>query len=449
MTPQDGTQVSSPNDTGWLWTIWQSLDERSRDMLTRRARGQTQEEIGDVYDLSRQRVHQVLLTQEKALAKAADMFQIGWRQSVLEHMATASVVSDGDLGDILVDPLGSARHALLRQLGLKEPTSWAGRVAGVWVTDPQALDRLLRELFSQAPFRADELEPRAAALGFPDTVPIEAIASHCKSPLTRGCSGHWLRRTAKSRDAAYLWLQDAGEPRRAEDISEAIEASGPRALGEALRRDERFRQIRPEGTWSLVDWPLPQVTAYTNALDAMVDVLRRAGPLRKRELFARVMKEYPVGYTRLQQCMISDRIGLTRDGLIGLAEDGAQPMEEREPPHPANIVVDASGKIIGVRIPVDKNVLRGSGIVVHSWLTWYMGMRLAPMSRTFTLSDGSGDLTVRRGTGTAALSSLRGQVQSMGMAEGCQMVVLLRLAERSASIRHVCRDGDCSAPSSG
>ncbi|WP_406326625.1 RNA polymerase subunit sigma-70 [Streptomyces sp. NBC_01617] len=442
---QDNTQVTTPSEASWLWTIWQSLDERSRDMLTRREKGQTQEEIGDVYDLSRQRVHQVLLTQEKALAQAADMFQSGWRQSVLEHMATAPVVSDGDLGGILVDPQGVARHALLRQLGLKEPTTWAGRVAGVWVKEPQALDRLLRQIVSQAPFRADELEQRATALGLPGTVSIEAIASHSKSPLTRGAGGHWLRRTAKNRDAAYLWLQDAGEPRRAEDISEAIEASGPRAVGEALRRDERFRQIRPEGTWSLVDWPLPQVTVHTNALDAMVEVLHGAGPLRKRELFARVMKEYPVGYTRLQQCMISDRIGLTRDGLIGLSEDGARPMEEREPPHPANIVVDASGKIIGVRLPVDRNVLRGSGIVVHSWLTWYMGMRLAPMSRIFTLSDGSGDLIVRRSTGTAQLSSLRVQVQSMGMADGCQMVVLLRLTGRSAAIRHVCREGDCAA----
>jgi hypothetical protein len=428
---------------GWIRTTWEALEERSKDMLIRRGQGQTLEQIGDAYGVSRERARQVIQAQEKALAQLADMFQSDWREDVLQRLAAEPVVSDESLGEILVDPEGMLRRALLRQLGLKEPHTWAGRVGGVWAKDARTLDELLRQLASQAPFRADELEERAVALGIPAVVPVETIASHPKSPLIRGVEGHWLRRVAKSRDAAFLWLEDVGEPRRAEDISEAIEASGTRALGEALRRDERFRQIRPEGTWALVDWPLSQVTTHTNALDAMVQVLRESGPLRKRELFARVTKEYPVGYARLQQCLISDRIGRTRDGRLGLVEDGAEPMEESEPRRPSNIVVDHSGKVIGVRLPVDKNVWRGSGIIVHPWLTWYLGLRLAPMSRAFGLIDGSGDLVVRRSTSAAQLSSLRSQVQSMGMAEGCEMVVLIRLDNKSAAVRHVCENGSC------
>ncbi|MFF2566722.1 RNA polymerase subunit sigma-70 [Streptomyces sp. NPDC058084] len=385
----------------------------------------------------------MLQAQEERLAYLADAFQEGWREAVLSRLEIEPVVSDESLGQILVDPEGVTRHALLRCLGLKTPSTWAGRVPTVWARESRSLDHLLRQLASQAPFRADEIRERAADLGVPDAVPVEAIASHSKSPLIRGFDDHWLRRVAKGRDAAYLWLESEGEPRRAEDISEAIRASGPRALSEALRRDERFRQIRPEGTWALVDWPLSQVTTHTNALDAMVWVLRESGPMRKRELFARVAKEYPVGYARLQQCLISDRIGKTRDGLLGLVEDGAEPMEESEPRRPSNIAVDASGKVIGVRLPVDRNVWRGSGIVVHSWLTWYLGLRLAPMSRRFEFSEGSGDLVVRRGTGAAQLSSLRSQVQSMGLVEGCEIVVLIRLDDESAAIRHACESGRC------
>jgi hypothetical protein len=65
------------------------------------------------------------------------------------------------------------------------------------------------------------------------------------------------------------------------------------------------------------------------------------------------------------------------------------------------------------------------------------------MSRAFGLTDGSGDLVVRRSTSAAQLSSLRSQVQSMGMVEGCEMVVLIRLDKKSAAVRHVCENGSC------
>ncbi|RCV51403.1 RNA polymerase subunit sigma-70 [Marinitenerispora sediminis] len=435
---------TKPSD--WITTVWKSLDERSQDMLIRRGRGQMLEEIGDAYGVTRERARQVIQARERDLAGWADQFQSGWREQVLQRLAAESIVSDAALGEILLDSEGTVRRALLRQLGLKESRTWAGRVEGVWSKTQTSLDELMKRLVSQAPFRADELVERAIAIGIPDTVPVETLVSHWKSPLVRGAGGHWLRRVAKNCDAAYLWLEDVGEARRAEYISEAIEASGPRALSEALRRDDRFRQIRPEGTWALADWPLSQQAGtHTNALDVMVQILRDSGPMTKRELFARVIKEYPVGYARLRQCLISDRLGLTSDGLLGLAEDGAKAMEESEPRQPSSIVVDDSGQVLGIRLPVDKNVWRGSGIIVHPWLTWRLGLRLAPMSRSFDLTDGSGDLVVRRSTSAAQLSSLRSQVQAVGMVEGCDMVVLIRLDTETATVRHACDPDNCSS----
>ncbi|MFF1904276.1 sigma factor-like helix-turn-helix DNA-binding protein [Kitasatospora sp. NPDC058218] len=441
--------ATAPQAADWITNCWEIHDERSREMSIRRAQGQTLSEIGAAYGLSRERVRQVIQAQEQAWETWADMFQGDWREDVLRRFVDSPLVAEQALAEVLVDPRGVVRRALLGRLGLKEPQTWSGRIAGIWAADETSLDTLLRELVAQAPIRAEELEERAAALGIPDVVPIEDILTDRRSPLVRGTGGHWLRRSAKGRDAAYLWLEQVGEARRVEDINEGIGGAGPRALGEALRRDERFRQIRPEGTWVIADWPLAQASTHTNALDVMVQVLRTSGPLGRRELFARVMKEYPVGYARLQQCLISDQIGRLPGGLLGLVEDGAEPLEASEPTRPPTMVVDESGQVIGIRLLVDKDVLRGSGIVVNSWLTWYLGLRRAPMSRTFALADGSGHLVIRRGTSAAQMSSLRAQAQSQGMVQGCQLVVLIRLDEESAVIRHACQAGSCPAVAGG
>ncbi|MFF3954223.1 hypothetical protein ACFYY1_13545 [Streptomyces sp. NPDC001890] len=303
----------------------------------------------------------------------------------------------------------------------------------------------MRELIARAPFREEELKELAAAQGIPDSVPLESILTHPRSPLTRGPAGAWVRRRAKGRDAAYLWLADEGEPRRADTISVAIGGKGERVVAEALRRDDRFRLLRPEGTWALSEWSLPQAGSHSNALEAMLEVLGEHGPLNRSELFALTARSYPVSAARLQQCLISDRIGMTSDGRIDLVERGAVPMEEKEPQRLSHMVTDDTGQVVGVRLRVDREILRGSGVIVHSWLTWYLGLRLAPMSRNFTMDDGSGVLTVRRNTSAAQLSSVRTQVMSAGMTQGCEMAVVLRLDHSTASIRHACDPAACPA----
>ncbi|MGW3327077.1 sigma factor-like helix-turn-helix DNA-binding protein [Streptomyces virginiae] len=435
----DATYGFTPPD--WIVGAWQLLDERSRSMLTLRDDGLTLETIGKTHGITRERARQLIQSGESHLSDSADMAQPGWREAVLELVANTPAVSDTDLGEIIQDPAGVARRTLLRHVGLEEPKTWAGRLRGAWTDSPAALERLLSELLAQAPFHAYELRERAGALGIPHFVPIEDIAAAPRSPVTRGHQGGWIRRSAKHRDAAYLWLTEVGEPLRAESISMEIQSGGARALSEALRRDDRFRQIRPEGTWSLSDWPALQSAGHTNALDAMVAVLRRNGALGKRELFARVAKEYPVSYARLQQCLISDRIGLTIDGSIDLVENNARPMEEREPKKPDSIA--ANDSLMGIRLTVDKNMMRGSGIIVHPWLTWRMGLRLAPTSRVFSLKSGAGDLVARRMTSGAQISSLRPHILSAGMHVGCALIVLFNLNTESAEIQHRCTSRPC------
>jgi hypothetical protein len=428
--------------------IWSILGDRERDMLYRRNDGQSLATIGALHSVTRERARQILAKTDKDCAALADLQDGSWRERVRERLGAMPAIADEDIEVDIPDPSGAVRSALLRAMGLCHPNSWAGQLKGLWTYEDRkkALDKRLRQLAAQAPYLADELRERARALDIPDATPLEMIMTHARSPLTRGGDSAWLRRSALTRDAAYLWLSEQGEPRRLSEIHEAVGATSEGALRERLRCDDRFIMIRTERTWALAEWPLSRGSRHANALEAILEVLTERGPLSREALFAEARQRYPVTAARLSQCMISDRIGLTASGLIDLAERGAAPMEEREPRCPDYMAVDESGQVLGVRLSVDKEILRGSGVIVHTWLTWYLGLRLAPMSKSFTFDNGE-QLTVRRNTSAGQLTSLRHRVVSMGMGFGCRFVILLRLDTSTVALRHTCDQWGCPARS--
>jgi hypothetical protein len=253
--------------------------------------------------------------------------------------------------------------------------------------------------------------------------------------------GGWVRASSEGRDATFLWLTDTAEARPIAEISESL-GFGEHALREALRRDTRFTQLRPEGTWALTDWKTAKTTRnYDNAEQAVVEVLRDLGPLTLAQLTAETIKRYPVSTWRIAQCVSSSNVGRTPLGLYDLAERGALPIEESEPRRPDNVV--ESGNIIGLRLPVSYDLLRGSGLAVNRWLTWRLGLRQAPSSKRFTLVELDGEIVVRRTTSTSSISTLRSAVASLGLVEGCQVAVLLRLNSATADVRHACSPGNC------
>ncbi|MFI7437798.1 sigma factor-like helix-turn-helix DNA-binding protein [Micromonospora haikouensis] len=424
---------------------WAKLDDRARDILARRTAGQTLEVIGMAHGVSRERVRQILRDTEVALATLADACCPEWRDQVISQAAGAVVIAEEDLDEIPTAGIAEIKQTLLRHVGLHPSTTWAGRIDDLWSLSSTNLDRALRRLAAQAPFPSDELREQAVALGIPVVVPVERIAMHPSSPLTRDSRGHWVRRRAEQRDAAYLWLTREGEPREATRLAVAIQATSVRAIEEGMRRDERFRKLQPEGLWALTEWTVPHTSGHGNALDAMIEVLRETAPLTRDELFARTAQRYPVTRSRLQQCLLSDQIGVVGDGRLDLVENGATPVEESEPRRPPTMVIDATGRVLGVRLAVDRDLLRGSGVIVHPWLTWRLGLRLAPSSRNFRLRGTDDILTVRRTTSAAQISALRTLVQSKGVTMGCQLALLLRLDDGEADLRHACDPHACLA----
>ncbi|ACU70333.1 sigma-70 region 4 domain-containing protein [Catenulispora acidiphila DSM 44928] len=425
--------------------LWKSLSPRDQALHSRRASGETLDSIGQSYGLSRERIRQLISRGEKSWVDQVDALRPGWRASVRQRFAVRPVVAESDFADILPDSVGIVRGTLLRAAGADRARTWAGPIDGIWSMDPSGLAAQLRDLIALAPFTDDDLDTAAANLEFPENTPLRAILTHSRSPLVRGPHDYWLRRNARARDASYLWLLSEGEPRRIEPIVMAV-GGNRNAVAEAMRRDSRFRQLRPEGTWALTDWHVPGATEYTNAMDVVVDVLTERGPITRKNLIAEVVRRYPVSAARVVQCLIGVRVGIHRDGRFDLVERGASPYEESEPRRPRNIIIDEAGNIAGVLLTVDREVLRGSGVIVHPWLTWHLGLRRAPMTRRFSVPGGDGDvITVSRHTSGAQFSSMKSFVDDMGLAIGCQFAVLLRLDEETASVRHTCKPDTCTA----
>ncbi len=432
-----------PGPTDWLEHVWdEALDDRERDVLRRRRAGETLDAIGGDLGVVRERVRQLQQRAERKLLTAAETRRPGWREAVGRLLADSPAVSDAEVAAVLVDRVGLARRALLGALVVRHPRTWAGELRGWWTRRPAALEVTLRDLAAQAPFAANELRDWAGAVGLPEGLPVERLLADPASPLLLGRDGGWLRRSAIGRDAAFLWLSSQGEPRTGREVAAAV-GRDQRPLVETMRRDSRFVQVRPEGTWALADWRLPNVTRYGDASEAVMEVLTEMGPLTFDQLVHETRRRYPVGAWRISQCLSIDRVGMTEDGRYDLVERGAKPVEESEPSRPANMAVGPDGQLVGVRLEVTKDVVRGSGIAVNRWLTWYLGLRTVPSERHFRFGDIAGEVRVRRNTGVAQLSSLRTAVASLGLVEGCQLILLLRLDSDVASLRHACQPDAC------
>ncbi|MFC9271116.1 sigma factor-like helix-turn-helix DNA-binding protein [Streptomyces zhihengii] len=428
----------------WLVRAWETgvFDERERAVVAGRSKGRTFDEVGKALGLSRERVRQVQSGTRKRLVVMADMVQDSWRER-LRTMGAGAATPRGDFAAML----GIVDHVLLDELlaaaGLAAPRTWAGPLRGWWSADPGALGSALRRLIDAAPFRGDDLGRAASESGLPAGLPLTWLLSHSESRLALSADGHWVRRKARGRDAAYLWLLEAGRPCRAEELLAPMAATTAAAVREALRRDDRFRQIRPEGTWALVEWTHLRASPYASAVEAMVSVVTESGPLSRAQLFARVTELYPVTPWRLKQCLLSDQLGETPDGFVDLVSRGACPFEEEEPVRPDTVAVE--GEVLGMRLPVNADILRGSGVNVNTWLTWRLGLRRAPMSRTFTTPGDHSPLVVRRGTSSAQLSSLRRHALELEVTDGCVLAVLLRLDDGTARIGHGCVPETCPA----
>jgi len=419
------------------------LDSRSRDVLARRQGGATLDAIGKRHGVGRERVRQLENAAGVFLAECYDRLCPDWRHAVREVFDNALVVSEELLGEALVEAGQEVVGVLARVAGGELIRVWGDAVPGYWTTRQGQLDNAVHRLVELAPYAAGELAMRAEAHGMPTDFSIKVVFGHERSPLTMASDESWIRRRSPTADPVYLWLLGEGEPRAATEIVLATDVN-KRTLNAALHKDDRFRLVLPERIWGLTSWPVVSgATRYSGALEAVVDVIERYGPLTKRQLYAEVREVFPVSPERVRQCLDDGRIGELEDGRVDLVTRGAVHPDEPEPVRPQTLVVDGSGQRIALRVRVDMQVLRGSGVPAHTWLTWRLAMHSSPMSTAFDPCDGSEPLVVTRRPGGAQLSTLRARVTALGMVLGCDLFVVMNLARRTVTFQHGCKPGSC------
>lgn len=402
----------------------------------------TLEEIGQEFGLTRERIRQIERDATKKLLKRSSNALADAMQQVKADLEQYLAIAESELAVDLPTCEDARRHILLRALGAAPVEVWGLRIPGWWTAKKPALERQFAELAQAAPFDDTELATRLATSLLPDALPAESVLSSGRSPVRRHSHGPWwVRRIATNRDAAFLWLSAAGEPRPISDIAAALGAD-EHPTREALRRDDRFVQLRPSKLWALTQWDL-HAGKHRTALEAVLDILGSRGPLRYDELLSEMSLVYPVTEWRVAQCLTSDQIGRMPDGRVGLVSDGAVLIDEPEPSRPSNVELSSDGKLIGTRLPVDHDVLRGSGLSFPPFVAWHLGLLHAPSSRSFTIAGTDDYVTVARNLGMVQISSLRRFAQELELVDGCSLVVVLNLLEDAARVVHGCRGSEC------
>ncbi|MGW4367674.1 hypothetical protein ACWEKT_18710 [Nocardia takedensis] len=443
--PDEGTiDLADAASSSWLTDAWAAIPDRSRAVFLARCQGTTLQEIGDTHGFTREYARQILTRVAGHVRDSADEAIPDWRERLMAANAGIAVRRH-ELAEAIEVRDHVAIKILAEEVGLRPPRTWAGDLDGWWTHSPDDLASVLAAIVRAAPLTSEMLAALVADHQVPDGFPLERLLADDRSPLVREWDGTWLRRRTRSRDVAYLWLLDQGVPHRIERIAVELGAGSPRALAESLRRDKRFAHIRPEGLWGLAEWPGLDATKYRGAVEVVVDLVTRFGPIPKADLFTKAVQIYPVSRWRLEQCLSIDQLGETADGRIDLIARGAKPIEPPEPRKPDNMVSNGDGNAYGVRLTVDTDMLRGSGIIVSTWLTWQLGLRRAPMSMTFSSVELAVPLVVRRNTSGAQFTALRSFVLAQGMALGCEVAVVLVVESRTAHLHHACASGTCPA----
>jgi len=126
------------------------------------------------------------------------------------------------------------------------------------------------------------------------------------------------------------------------------------------------------------------------------------------------------------------------DNKIWLVENGAERKKEDQPAKPPHISV--SGNIVGIMKVVDREVLRGSGLMDSRWISWKLGLHATPMRKTFISHDRLPELTVTRAGANTQISTIREAASIRGLAKNCSCVILLDIANLTWDLRHTCTD---------
>jgi len=425
-----GMAPMSVANVSWLNSAWTELPDRMQTVLTLRELGRPHRWIASREGLSKSRIQQIEGKAVDRLIRRMHAEAPGASEQLSATVRDRLVIADIELQKILPTSEPVAKNAVLRRLGLKALVPSETGSSGWWTTDLTTLQDRLEGLLDYMPIPVGALNERSELIGLPAEFPIEAFLTDYP-----GIAGHplGLIRTARAaRDIAFLFMAAAGIAQTTATLARRTERT-EHAIGEILRGDSAFIQLKPQATWLLASWPEATSPTFNRAFDVVLHVVEARGPINLPEVVSCVTELYPVSESRVRQCLRSELIGVTPDGKFDLVRRGATKVEDHEPICPPTMKV--VGGSVEVDLLVDDDVLRGSSIKVGRWLTWYLRLRSPGNSQEFRMRSGAA-LRVTRSFTSSQISSVRQLALDLGVRPGCHLRVTFDPARSTASASH-------------
>jgi len=421
--------------------------------ILRLREAETLETVARARGVTRQRISQLEAVTQGRLCLVLNSVL----PAALSHWSTALVnpfVSEDELFGPFIDPendtteqLQMGRIALRAAIpGVRRARILGERMGGYWTVRhagdaAEPVDETyafrLREFADFGPYRDEDLDEALGHFEL-DVTLARSVLSSGSSPLVHvpGLLA-WVRRMAQTRDACFIILEKAGRPVSSEVLGRILDIT-PRNIAAHLERDDRFRRIYGQKRWALSAWgDLGDGTRYRTTKEAMADILTRESPLDREELTRKVQAVHPVTSWSVNNWLEDETFGRFPDGRFGMAFQGAVPYEESEPNLAPEVDPPTDPTTITFHMRVTKDLLRGSGLGIPRYVTWFVGLRCVPSERSFRRDDDT-QIVLKRRAGFATISSLRTDAQRLRLSEDCLLRVALDVAHDTAGLSASC-----------
>ncbi len=298
--------------------------EREREIIARRYglydRKETLEQIGELLNITRERVRQLekaVMAKLKAVADKELPMLKDFESAVVDHISEIGHIARvSDVSKHLTaanTKIDQARISFLAELSpalsVVEDNDHFFHAIGVKLEHDE---RKIKDAVSQIvdsikkfnkPVTAEDIR---AALDFSDHLRVGALASISKHLASLG--DHWglvkwpLVNPKNIRDKIYVILRDNGKPMHFGEIATSIRNSDfkrkdvtTQAIHNELIKDKRFVLIG-RGIYALSEWGYSKGTVA----DIITDVLKESGtPLHRDEIVKRVLKHRHVKETTI------------------------------------------------------------------------------------------------------------------------------------------------------
>lgn len=430
-----------PVTTEDLIDLFDGFPEMAREALARNTHRPVSTErttldaIGKHYGVTRERVRQVQVAARRTFSESVRQV-LGSYESLLVHNdATNEIVDIELLSDVISPDTAGAVIAteFLVQLGF-EPLEPAPRL---WCRNQGELREALKSIHIEGPIPRAEWKQRLADIG----ISQDLLTRINGTPSVLVVGEFVIRADRERADRVTLILNELGGEATTEQILDFLpeDVSG-HALSSYLSRYPQFARNNVRRVWTFA--ASDSTPRYSSALAAILDILNSEGPLDRKDLRERIREVHPVTDWRITQCLTDSRIGRMPDGRIWLVEHGAVRDVEPEPAQPQSM--SSVNSTVGVRLTVDNDFLRGSGLNVQRWLSWKLGLSSVPSEMRFSAdNDSQLVVTVRSIHAGSTISSLREIARREALVEGCQVVILFKGDSRLWDYRHICEPRAC------